>query len=496
MALSLPPLSLYIHLPWCVRKCPYCDFNSHALKGDLPEQAYVDALLEDLELDLPRVWGRVVHSVFFGGGTPSLFSAAAIGRILDAVAARLRLSPRAEITLEANPGTVEHDRFEAYRAAGVNRISLGVQSFDSVMLQRLGRIHDGDQARAAVVALIDAGFDILTYLKGKTEHLNDEHFVLRQAQIDGREVAFRLCDQEVSFLEGTLHLRQVTRQSDTGHQTPVLTSRRDLTDIEVAYRMFERWRQENFFKYMRQEFLLDALSDYQVEPDDPTRTVPNPQRRVADGHIKAARTEVARLEQAYGVAADTTSQDHCPTMHGFKCAHEQLGTALHTAREQLKTRLAQRRALPHRVEVRDLSQGAVIKLATERKHLTNLIKMVAFQAESDLLTLLRPHYARADDEGRTLLHELFHAAADLQVTDTELMVTLAPLSSPHRTQAVEAICQLLNDTHTRFPGSPLQLRYAVHSPPVRGLAFPGPRPPRDPVASPQPITRPDSSSNG
>ena len=344
--------------------------------------------------------------------------------------------------------------------------------------------------------LIDAGFDILTYLKGKTEHLNDEHFVLRQAQIDGREVAFRLCDQEVSFLEGTLHLRQVTRQSDTGHQTPVLTSRRDLTDIEVAYRMFERWRQENFFKYMRQEFLLDALSDYQVEPDDPTRTVPNPQRRVADGHIKAARTEVARLEQAYGVAADTTSQDHCPTMHGFKCAHEQLGTALHTAREQLKTRLAQRRALPHRVEVRDLSQGAVIKLATERKHLTNLIKMVAFQAESDLLTLLRPHYARADDEGRTLLHELFHAAADLQVTDTELMVTLAPLSSPHRTQAVEAICQLLNDTHTRFPGSPLQLRYAVHSPPVRGLAFPGPRPPRDPVASPQPITRPDSSSNG
>ena len=159
MPLSLPPLSLYIHLPWCVAKCPYCDFNSHALNGDLPEQAYVDALMRDLELDLPRVWGRTVHSVFFGGGTPSLFSADAIGSIIDGVSARLKLAPGAEITLEANPGTVEHDRFEAYRAAGVNRISLGIQTFDDSKLQTLGRIHDGQQARAAINAIKDAGFD-------------------------------------------------------------------------------------------------------------------------------------------------------------------------------------------------------------------------------------------------------------------------------------------------------------------------------------------------
>lgn len=159
MPLSLPPLSLYIHLPWCIRKCPYCDFNSHALHGDLPEQAYVDALMADLELELPRVWGRTVHSVFFGGGTPSLFSARAIGAIIDGVAARVRLAPAAEITLEANPGTVEHDRFEGYRAAGVNRVSLGIQSFDSAHLHALGRIHDADQARSAVRAVIDAGFD-------------------------------------------------------------------------------------------------------------------------------------------------------------------------------------------------------------------------------------------------------------------------------------------------------------------------------------------------
>jgi len=157
--LALPPLTLYIHLPWCVRKCPYCDFNSHARAGEIPEQAYVQALLRDLELDLPRVWGRTVHSVFFGGGTPSLFSAHAIGAIIDGVAARVKLEPTAEVTLEANPGAVEHDRFEGYRAAGVNRISLGIQSFDSRHLQTLGRIHDGDQARAAIRALRAAGLE-------------------------------------------------------------------------------------------------------------------------------------------------------------------------------------------------------------------------------------------------------------------------------------------------------------------------------------------------
>jgi len=159
VSLTLPPLSLYIHLPWCVRKCPYCDFNSHAQRGVIPETQYVAALMADLEQDLPQVWGRTVHSVFFGGGTPSLFSAKAISDILDGVAARLKLAPYAEITLEANPGTVEHDRFEAYRSAGVNRISLGVQTFDNAKLKTLGRIHDGDQATAAIRAVIEAGFD-------------------------------------------------------------------------------------------------------------------------------------------------------------------------------------------------------------------------------------------------------------------------------------------------------------------------------------------------
>ncbi|MBD8527889.1 radical SAM family heme chaperone HemW [Pseudomarimonas arenosa] len=157
--LQLPPLALYIHIPWCVKKCPYCDFNSHGQQGALPEAEYIAALLRDLEQDLPLVWGRPVSSIFFGGGTPSLFSAQSIGAIIDGVAARLRLRPGLEVTLETNPGTAEYDRFEAYRRAGVNRISFGVQSFDDGCLARLGRIHDSTQAEWAVKQAQDAGFD-------------------------------------------------------------------------------------------------------------------------------------------------------------------------------------------------------------------------------------------------------------------------------------------------------------------------------------------------
>jgi len=155
---ALPPLSLYIHVPWCVRKCPYCDFNSHELRSALPETEYVAALLADLELALPQVWGRTVYSIFFGGGTPSLLSAAAIDEILAGVRARMRVAAEAEITLEANPGTVDVDRFAGFRAAGVNRLSLGVQSFSATHLRALGRIHDADQARRAVEVAL-AAFD-------------------------------------------------------------------------------------------------------------------------------------------------------------------------------------------------------------------------------------------------------------------------------------------------------------------------------------------------
>ena len=147
------PLSLYVHVPWCVRKCPYCDFNSHTAPETLPEKAFVDALLEDLTFALPSIWGRRVETVFFGGGTPSLLSPEAIDRLLMGFRTLLPLSPEAEITLEANPGTVDAERFSGFRAAGINRLSLGIQSFDDASLHALGRIHDRAQAMSAIEAV-------------------------------------------------------------------------------------------------------------------------------------------------------------------------------------------------------------------------------------------------------------------------------------------------------------------------------------------------------
>jgi putative oxygen-independent coproporphyrinogen III oxidase len=166
-----PPLSLYIHLPWCVKKCPYCDFNSHAAQG-LPEAAYIDALLLDLERALPDIWGRKIHTVFFGGGTPSLFSAEGVDRILTGVRTLTPLMPNAEITLEANPGTVEAAKFAGFRKAGVTRVSLGIQSFNPRHLKALGRIHDDNEARrAAELAAIHFdtfNLDLMFALPGQT----------------------------------------------------------------------------------------------------------------------------------------------------------------------------------------------------------------------------------------------------------------------------------------------------------------------------------------
>ncbi len=217
--------------------------------------------------------------------------------------------------------------------------------------------------------MIRDGFDILTYRKGKGRLVHERRFVHRRAKLDGRWVSYDLHDQPVRFLKGKLRLRQVTRLCDNGHQTQVITNRWDLRDIEVAYRMFDRWRQENFFKYMREEFLLDALVDYRIEPEDPTRTIPNPERRALDQQIRACRTDLAKIEREYGAAAADNTEQRRPTMRGFKIAYGKLGKTLRAARARVARLIDKRRNVPQRLEIRDLSAPAVVKLATERKHL-------------------------------------------------------------------------------------------------------------------------------
>jgi transposase len=313
--------------------------------------------------------------------------------------------------------------------------------------------------------IIAAGFDLLTYRKGRFRPVPRRLFRRRRGVIAGRPRVYALADQEVRLAKGQLRLRQVTRLTDRGHQTPILTTRRDLPALEVAFRMFERWRQENFFKYLIEEYELDALVEYGVVPDDPTREVPNPARKVLEAKVRAARAEFVRLQAEYGRVAFAELEGKKPTLRGLKHAQAPLARAVRSAFKRLTDLMARYPRVPKRVPVREAIRGPVVQLAPERQHLTSLLKMVAYQAESDLVQMVAPHYRRAQHEGRTLIQSALAGAADLEVTDRELRVRLHPLSSPHRSRALAALCQELNRTPIAFPGSPLRLHFSVNSPP-------------------------------
>jgi hypothetical protein len=310
--------------------------------------------------------------------------------------------------------------------------------------------------------LVAAGFDLLTYRKGRSRRLPRSRFSVRKGVINGRSITYTLADQGIYLLGGKLRLRQVTRLSENGHQTPIVTSRRDLPAIEVAYRMFERWRQENFFKYLRQEYALDALVEYATEPDDPAREVPNPKWNVLDGQLRQARAALKVLPAEYGLKALLNPERRRPTMRGFKIAHGKLGQKIRAAVKHCRELELQRAAVPRRLPVGQVVAGPVVKLATERMHLTSLLKMIAYQVESDLFRMVMPHYKRAEDEGRTLIQSALASAADIEVSETELRVLVAPLSSAHRTRVLATLCGELNATATPFPGTNLILRYEVN----------------------------------
>ena len=310
--------------------------------------------------------------------------------------------------------------------------------------------------------LLAMGFDLLTYRKGRTRHIGEKRFTWHQARLDGRQVRYRLHDQPVRFLKGKLRLRQVTRLTETGHQTPIVTSRWDLRAIVVAHRMFERWRQENFFKYLREEYLIDALVDYQVEPDDPNRSVPNPVRKAVEKEIHTARVHLKKLRQSYGATAIDYVQGRTRTMVRFEIAEEIIRKKIDRTTDRIKKLKVRCESLPARVPLADARKGQeAVKLSTERKHLTNVLKMVAYQIESDLVELIRPEYKRAEDEGRTFIQTVLQDTADIEPTVDQLRITLAPLSSPHRSRVLETLCDVLNKTNTLFPGTQLRMRYSV-----------------------------------
>ena len=315
------------------------------------------------------------------------------------------------------------------------------------------------------VLIGELGFAILTYRKGRIPTVRKKSFSRREGNFDGRKVVYMLAERKLTlkYKGGQLALREVVRLSEDGeHQTSIVTSRQDLADVEVAYRMFERWRQENFFKYMADEFAIDALWSYGTEEADPDRDVPNPARKQPERALREARAEVARLERVLGAAATRNEESKRPTMRGFKIANASVGQQLRKAHERVDQLREALRRIPERVSARQAANGEpVVRLKTETKRLTDTLKSVAYQAETALLRLIRPHYSRHEDEGRKLLASAMQLSGDIEVGTGELRITLEPAASPNRTRALARLCDELNATQIFYPGTRLRLRYAI-----------------------------------
>jgi transposase len=312
------------------------------------------------------------------------------------------------------------------------------------------------------VKMIESGFDILTYRKGSTKKIPKKKFTRMSATIEGREINYNLNDKNIRLMKGKLRLRQVTRLSEDGkHQTHIVTSRTDLPAGVLAYRMFERWRQENFFKYMNEEFALDSLLDYRVEPEDVEKLIPNPERRKINKKLAKPQAELRKAHMEYGKASADFIEKNKGSIEDFKSLNKELSERIQKIERRIDSLKKKRKQIPERIAVKDVSGEEIVRLSRGRKHIVNCVKMVAYQAESDLLALVRPHYARADQEGRTLISSALQSSADIEVKDGELYVTLMALSSGHRSKAIASMCEELNQMDVHFPGTELKLRFGV-----------------------------------
>jgi transposase len=304
-----------------------------------------------------------------------------------------------------------------------------------------------------------ASFDVITYRKGKYRDWQRRCFKKMTVEVCGRKVTYLLAERTFRVAKG-FRMREVRRLCDNGHQTSVVTTRRDLSLETVALRMFSRWQQENFFRYMRHEFALDHLPTTAVEPADPERSVPNPALKKKKRELGRVKARLTKAEQAYGQKAHDNLEQKRRTVRGFKISHAELGREIKKLRSTRKRLEAEVKALPARVPVREVMDGEpIVQLERERKIITDALKMVAYRAETQLANLVGPLLPYRDDEARKFMRQVFNLPADLLPDHerNELVVRLHSMTTPRDNRALAAICGVLNDLKFRYPGTKLRL---------------------------------------
>jgi transposase-like protein len=305
------------------------------------------------------------------------------------------------------------------------------------------------------------GFDVLTYRKGKYKDWHRKSFKEVEGEIDRRHVKYKLAERQVEMTKG-FKVREVRRLCENGHQTSVITTRQDLSLLEVAWRMFERWTQENFFRYMRQHYALDALVDRKIELADPERTVPNPARESLRKELTKLHRELHDLEKKYGTCALENQEQKRPSMRGFKVANRELGKHIRSLRAQCQEVETKINSLPNRVPLKKLlPEDEIVRLRPETKHLTDTIKMLAYRAESSLVRILEPLYSKSPDEGHALIREILNSPADIILDEKNkvLSLSLHSLATPRANAAAGMLCEILNSEPISYPGTQLTLRY-------------------------------------
>jgi hypothetical protein len=304
-----------------------------------------------------------------------------------------------------------------------------------------------------------AGFDVITYRKGKFQDWPQRLFKEVSVKVSGRTVTYLLGERMVRMAKG-FRMREVRRLCNDGHQTSVVTTRRDLSLEDVALRMFSRWQQENFFRYMRHEFALDHLPTTAVEPADPERSVPNPAMKQKKRALAEAKARLKQAEQAYGQNAYENPEQKRRTVRGFKISHATLGRQIRELRETCERLDAEIKRLPPRVPVREVVGGEpVVRLERERKTITDTLKMVGYRAETQLANLVGPLLPHGGDEARKFMRQVFDLPADL-LPDYErdkLVVRLHSMANPRSNCVLGSLCEVLNDLKVRYPGTTLQL---------------------------------------